>query len=503
MIAIDNLAMVDAAFGTAAARNLADIVWQRLEDEVGGEGIVTCSGESRCDIVLFGDHATAGRDAVWLARLLHIAGMPVACASPEPDVAGALDVAQDGRAAGGAVMVAPSLTGVVDHVVSRSDKDREVFDRVYEDLSARLDGARLIQSPPSHGEASASATAWEARYRDDMAAVTRLLAAMADERLCLAWQPIAGADEDRALFYHEALLRILRTDEERGAGAGGRREAPTCHSRFEDGIPLGAAAERIGLTRLIDRWVVVETIARLRVEPFMRLGCNISVDSAVLDGWWHDVIAQLAAAPDVAARLVIEVNEAHGAPRIGRAVAFAGRVRSLGCTIALDGFGAGRSAIGDMVALDPRIVKIDAACLRWAALDDVRPGAADELRHLIALCGARGRDVVIDGVDTPLLERAALAAGAPFLQGEEIGRARLSAPMQRVPIGRDTGVSRSVGGDREPIPGQMTIPGIGAVSSPVPPGSASARLATWSASAAPLAMVAISGLGLALWSWLT
>ncbi len=51
----------------------------------------------------------------------------------------------------------------------------------------------------------------------------------------------------------------------------------------------------------------------LFANPTARVGCNISALSAVDDAWWTPVLDRLAATPELASRLVIEITET--APR--------------------------------------------------------------------------------------------------------------------------------------------------------------------------------------------
>ncbi|HHK2512355.1 TPA: EAL domain-containing protein, partial [Pseudomonas aeruginosa] len=128
----------------------------------------------------------------------------------------------------------------------------------------------------------------------DLRLARRFQAALARGRVRLDWQAVrhAGHPEWEPL-YRETLLRVT--------AASGEPPLPTQE--------LILALERLGLVRLLDRCVLGTVLDRLNAEPTLRLACNLSRQSAAMDAWWEAVCRWLAARPQVARRLTLELTE--------------------------------------------------------------------------------------------------------------------------------------------------------------------------------------------------
>jgi EAL domain-containing protein (putative c-di-GMP-specific phosphodiesterase class I) len=238
-----------------------------------------------------------------------------------------------------------------------------------------------------------------AQYRADLTGTSELLELLSDNRLTLAWQPIRSAVSERDILYHEALAREVGAE---GRGLGDR-------------IP---AAERLGFSQALDKYVVERVIDRLRVDDQAILGANISAQSAAPHRWWRDVIEALRQRPDVAQRLVIEITETTELPPVALAVTFANQMRALGCRIALDDFGAGHASFRTLLALQPAIVKIDAFFVQHAAAS---PAAGAMFRHLVGLAQSMTATVVVEGVETAEQADLAFSYGVEWQQGHYLG----------------------------------------------------------------------------------
>ncbi|AYG62658.1 EAL domain-containing protein [Rhizobium jaguaris] len=236
------------------------------------------------------------------------------------------------------------------------------------------------------------------RYKELMAQAVDVYEAIAVGRLVLARQAIRATD-DSELFYDECLARIV-------APTGGQKLiAP---ARF---LP---AIEQLGLSRLFDRAVVQETISALRRSPSVRLGCNISAQSAVDDEYWTSLFGILTAEPQLAARLVIEVTETATLPDVDAARLFFLRLQALGCMVAIDDFGAGFTSIHQARTLQPDIIKIDGRFLKEAV---GCPFGREFLSRLVALASQLAPQVVIEGAEDEESMLAAYAGGAHWVQG--------------------------------------------------------------------------------------
>lgn len=272
-----------------------------------------------------------------------------------------------------------------------------------------------LDSVPFAGEPARTDAASIDRYRGDMALVATLFAAIAEDRVHFAWQPVCAGLGDENVLYCEALLR--------GVDAQGAQLLP---GHF---IPV---LERLGLIRVLDEYVVSRVLHELEMNPRITLGVNISSQSAVFDDWWGAALARLRAQPDIARRLVIEITETARIGSMEEAAHFAEQMRAMGCRIALDDFGAGHASIQQLLALQPDIVKVDRFFLSRASGSD---NYLETYQHLVGLARTLAPTVVAEGVETEAEHGLAKAAGAAWQQGYLLGVPTPLRSWSRAPVG--------------------------------------------------------------------
>lgn len=319
------------------------------------------------------------------------------------------------------------------------------------------------------GEAVEDSDEWRERYRRDMAVATALLADMRAGNLTFTTQPIlltTGRHVGRSApyLYEECLLR--------------RKSEGTIARPVALDI---LAVERLGLVRVLDNFIVHAVIDRLADEPEVRLGANISAQSAACDGWWSHLIGELEKRRDLAERLVIEITETASLTSLPAATEFAKRMRNLGCRIAMDDFGAGLYAIRNLVALAPDIVKIDALFIRRARVSDKVRRA---LKPIVGLCSALGGIVVAEGIESASDSQMAAVAGAVWQQGYFIEAPGIATDGQSVTRGFLHEPPPAFGRRREAVRAATELadpPSIGDVSLPDTAPSVLMRAAYWGA----------------------
>ncbi len=253
---------------------------------------------------------------------------------------------------------------------------------------------------------------WRERYEKDMALALAFHEALRSGEVGLTFQPIMrrnAGDRRDASLYQEALLRL----DQPGIGASG----------------LVAAMERLGLVRLLDRVVLDAVIERLEREPTLHAGCNLSSHSLVDDAWWHGPLRRLQEQPTVAARLTLEITETAPLGDFESAKTFVGRLRALGCQIAIDDFGEGHTRLDFVRQILPQVVKISGTLLAEAMRSIT---GAREFSHLVALGGSIAPYVVAEGVERASDTAVALAGGVNCLQGLAIARPAGAWPPSRV-----------------------------------------------------------------------
>lgn len=201
-----------------------------------------------------------------------------------------------------------------------------------------LDRARHRGS--GHFAAYAPSPDMQERRRGNVALSRELVAALNENRLRLAFQPVLDAATRRPVF-HEALVRLHGSD-------GG----VTAHGEFVE------AAERLGLVRLIDHRVLDLSLERLDERPDARLSVNVSAETLGDSEWLGRLSRAATERADVVARLIVEITETAMIRHLDEAARFVALLHDLGCKVAIDDFGAGFSSFRHLRALDVDMVKI-------------------------------------------------------------------------------------------------------------------------------------------------
>ena len=221
---------------------------------------------------------------------------------------------------------------------------------------------------------------------------------------------------DRAYM---ALQPVVRTT---GSGNG----FCECLIRLEDsdGIvqPVGETvvlAERLGLSRTLDRLSLDLTMALL--ERFGELSLSVNVSAltcsdaewlAALDGW-------LSEKPHLATRLIIEITETAMMPELDQSRAFVAALKARECRVALDDFGAGHSSFESLVNIGVDIVKIDGGFVRNVLNE---PADQEFIAAMVDLARHLEIELVVEWVGDSETADLMVDLGADYLQGYYIGR---------------------------------------------------------------------------------
>ncbi|MES2858689.1 MAG: EAL domain-containing protein [Pseudomonadota bacterium] len=237
----------------------------------------------------------------------------------------------------------------------------------------------------------------------EMEWASRLRDALREERLLLDYQelrPIQPGVEETA--HVEVLLRLRAED--------GREVMPGAF------LP---AALRYGLMPAIDRWVVETALTNLdRVHPSGALlgTCAINLSSSSLDDpELFELIAGLIQRLELdPGRLMFEITETVAMRDFAASSALISGLRTLGCRVALDDFGAGMSSFGYLKNLELDMVKIDGSFVQELATDRMSQSivrAVTEIGH------QQGLKVVAEWVSSAEMLDLLREAGVDYAQG--------------------------------------------------------------------------------------
>jgi PAS domain S-box-containing protein len=227
----------------------------------------------------------------------------------------------------------------------------------------------------------------------------RIASALADGRMVVHRQPVVGLADGREQGY-ELLVRMQAQD-------SGELLAPAAF------MP---AAERFGLVRSIDVWMVARALElATRFAPEVNLSAVTLCDA----GARRQIIRLLESAPQAAARLVFEITETAAAEHLVAALEFAEQLTRFGCGLALDDFGTGFGSFTYLRSLPLRYLKIDQSFVRDLPRSD---GDRRIVQSIIGIAQQFDLLTIAEGVEDEETLRLLREMGADFAQGFYLGR---------------------------------------------------------------------------------
>lgn len=235
--------------------------------------------------------------------------------------------------------------------------------------------------------------------------IDRLTEAMRDESFELHAQPIQSIATGTADDF-ELLIRL----------------------RADDGqlIPPGAfldIAERFDLIQDIDRWVVARAIeialSEQRLGADTRFAVNLSGKSMVDDRLLDFVTAELARTSLDPSRLTFEITETAAVTDMPAARALTGRLRELGCAVALDDFGAGFGTFAYIKNLPFDYIKIDGDFVRSCVSNQPDQVIIDAI---VNMASGLGKKTIAEFTGDRQTLELLRARGVDFAQGYYVGR---------------------------------------------------------------------------------
>jgi len=255
--------------------------------------------------------------------------------------------------------------------------------------AAKSSGRDRIMAAPDEPDDGAPRRGWALRLREAIDA----------GGLLLHLQPILDLATGRVDRY-EALVRL---------------QGP------EGLIPPGAfigTAERLGLMHDIDAWVLRAAIGVLAAHPDIALEVNVSGRSVGDHDLPRLVERELRRTGVDPSRLIIEITETAAIANMDDARRFADEILALGCSFALDDFGAGFGSFAYLKHLPADLLKIDGEFIKSPR------SHADEIivRSIVAIAQAMGKQTVAEYVGDQDTIDALREMGVDYAQGFFIGK---------------------------------------------------------------------------------
>jgi len=249
------------------------------------------------------------------------------------------------------------------------------------------------------------------RRQGEMSWVVRIQETLEQDRFCLFSQSIQPLSPAAARgIYFEVLLRMVEED--------GRIHLPSDFIR---------AAERYGLMRSIDRWVIRECIRTLVAQPgaFLDLLATCSINlSAVSIGdesfleFLEEEITSSGVPPH---KLCFEITETAAIENLAQAGKLLTRLSSRGVRFALDDFGTGMSSYSYLRDLPVSYLKIDGKFIKDIVTDPLDRAMVESINQVGHVMGLQ---TVAEAVPSNAVVERLRALGVDYAQGNWISPPR-------------------------------------------------------------------------------
>lgn len=240
-----------------------------------------------------------------------------------------------------------------------------------------------------------------ANCRQEMGLANYLSRAIRENRLRLAYQPIISSKTGE-ISHYEALLRNV-SDDGRISSAGAL-------------IPV---AERMGMIRMIDMWVMEKVVEELKAADNVSLAFNVSNLTTDDDAWLARLKELIGDDPDVARRITVEITETAIHRDLSKTAYFVASIQSLGAQVALDDFGSGYTSFRQLKSLSIDVVKIDGAFIR-----DLVDNADNRffVKTLLDFTKGFGLKSVAEFVENGEIAKMLMELGVEYMQGYYFGK---------------------------------------------------------------------------------
>lgn len=200
-------------------------------------------------------------------------------------------------------------------------------------------------------------------------------------------------------------------------------------------MPFGflPAAERFGLSVDIDKWVVAHAIdtlvAQRQCNPDLKYTINLAAQSIGNESVMQLIKEKLQHTGLAPEAICFEVTESVAMSDMKKAIGFLTQLQQLGCTTALDDFGAGFSSFAYLQDLPVDYVKIDGRFVKNLAGNPVDQAIVDAMNKVAQ---ALGKQTIAEFVENEESLQILKQIGVDYAQGYHLGRPDMVLPCKDI-----------------------------------------------------------------------
>jgi EAL domain-containing protein (putative c-di-GMP-specific phosphodiesterase class I) len=248
----------------------------------------------------------------------------------------------------------------------------------------------------------------------------RELAGMRNEA-CWISRIQAALDEDRLVLYAQKIVPLA-------PAADGIHVELLLRIKDEQGrlVPPGAfipAAERYGIMRYVDRWVVGKAFAHYRHAaggaPPSVIAINLSADSLADDEFPAALQHMMRLHRVDPSRFCFEITETSAIANLAGAAELIRELKAFGCRFSLDDFGCGMSSFSYLKHLPVDYLKIDGSFVRDLTANLVDRAMVEAINHVGHVMGIQ---TIAECAEDAQTLAALQQVGVDFAQGYGVER---------------------------------------------------------------------------------
>lgn len=277
---------------------------------------------------------------------------------------------------------------------------------VNDDVSA---ARAQIRPAPRHDPVDPLTLAVEER---DQNIIDQVAAALREERVALAFQPIVPAANPARPSFYEGLMRIF---DETGRAIPARQ--------------FMGQVENHRLGREIDTLALKMAMKTLRDRPKLRLSINLSAQTIEHAEWSAELNRSLAIDDSLAPRLILEITERSAIEMPEMVAEFMTELQARQISFAIDDFGSGYTSMRYLKDLYFDLLKIDGEFVRGIATS---PDNAALVSAIVSIAQHFNMLTVAESVETADDAWRLGEIGVDCLQGYFFGAPSLKPRWQRV-----------------------------------------------------------------------
>ncbi len=179
------------------------------------------------------------------------------------------------------------------------------------------------------------------------------------------------------------------------------------------------AAEKYGLIRQIDQWVIEHTFKMLasQLDDNVSYSINLSGVTIADRDIYSQVIKLFEKYQVPAKRICFEITETSAIKHLDSALYFIHKMKAFGCSFSLDDFGSGLSSFSYLQKLPVDIIKIDGAFVQ-----DIDTNAVNRVfvENIKRTADAMNKKTIAEFVENAVIEETLIAIGIDYGQGYHI-----------------------------------------------------------------------------------